>query len=134
MTDRTTPEYPAGTFGGVGAPFPNPVLPGFNPDPSVVRVDGVYYIVTSTFEYLPGLPVYRSEDFVTWEQIGNVATRPEQLEISQVPTNMGVWAPTLRHHDGLFHVIVGVPGVAVASSSPPPIPRAPGATGSCWRV
>ena len=41
MTDRTTPEYPAGTFGGVGAPFPNPVLPGFNPDPSVVRVDGV---------------------------------------------------------------------------------------------
>lgn len=110
MTDRTTPEYPAGTYGGVGAPFPNPVLPGFNPDPSVVRVDGVYYIVTSTFEYLPGLPVYRSEDFVTWEQIGNVATRPEQLEISQVPTNMGVWAPTLRHHDGLFHVIVGVPG------------------------
>ncbi|NHI15792.1 glycoside hydrolase family 43 protein [Microbacterium excoecariae] len=96
------PETPSG--------YPNPLLPGFNPDPSVVAVDGAYYIVTSTFEYLPGLPVYRSTDFVEWEQIGNVATRPEQLEIAEVPTNLGVWAPTLRFHDGRFFVIVGVPG------------------------
>ncbi|WP_051172328.1 glycoside hydrolase family 43 protein [Microbacterium indicum] len=96
-------------YGGVGAPYPNPVLPGFNPDPSIALVDGVYYIVTSTFEYLPGLPVYRSTDFVEWEQIGNVATREDQLGIGDAPTNMGVWAPTLRWHDGLFRVIVGVP-------------------------
>ena len=54
---------------------PNPLIPGFNPDPSIVRVDGVYYLVTSTFEYLPGIPVYRSTDLVEWTQIGNVATR-----------------------------------------------------------
>ncbi|WP_433832649.1 family 43 glycosylhydrolase [Actinoplanes sp. CA-015351] len=88
----------------------NPILPGFHPDPSVVLVDGVYYIVTSTFEYLPGLPIFRSHDLVTWEQIGNVATRPEQLGIEQAASGMGVWAPTLRHHDGLFHLIVIVTG------------------------
>jgi beta-xylosidase len=106
----TMSHAPASPYGGIGAPYPNPLLPGFNPDPSIVRVDGAYYIVTSTFEYLPGLPVYRSEDFVEWEQIGNVATRPEQLDIGEVPTNLGVGAPTLRWHDGRFYVIVGVPG------------------------
>ncbi|MBB2947801.1 beta-xylosidase [Actinoplanes lutulentus] len=88
----------------------NPILPGFHPDPSVVLVDGVYYIATSTFEYLPGLPIFRSHDLVTWEQIGNVATRPEQLGIEQAASGMGVWAPTLRHHDGRFHLIVIVTG------------------------
>jgi len=91
-------------------PLPNPLLPGFNPDPSIVRVDGVYYLTTSTFEYLPGLPVYRSTDFQTWTQIGNVASRPEQLGIGDVPTHLGVYAPTLRHHDGLFHLIVTILG------------------------
>jgi beta-xylosidase len=69
----------------------NPVLPGFNPDPSIVLVDGVYYLVTSTFEYLPGLPVHRSTDLVSWEHIGNVATRPEQLDLGSVPTPGGAW-------------------------------------------
>jgi hypothetical protein len=86
----------------------NPLLPGFNPDPSIVCVDDVYYLVTSTFEYLPGLPVYRSTDLVTWEQIGNVATRPEQVELEKVPTPGGVWAPTIRYRDGVFYVIVTV--------------------------
>ncbi|CAM5277697.1 glycoside hydrolase family 43 protein [Streptomyces atroolivaceus] len=88
----------------------NPLVPGFNPDPSVVRVGEDYYLVTSSFEYLPGLPVYHSTDFESWEQIGNVATRAEQLEIYDVPTPFGVFAPTIRHHDGLFHVIVTVVG------------------------
>ena len=74
--------------------IPNPLLPGFNPDPSIVRVDGAYYLVTSTFEYLPGIPVYRSTDLVEWAQIGNVATRAEQLQIGEVPTGLGVWAPS----------------------------------------
>ncbi|MBT0773192.1 family 43 glycosylhydrolase [Kineosporia sp. J2-2] len=120
-----TPE----TFGGIGAPYPNPLLPGFNPDPSVVRVDDVYYIVTSTFEYLPGLPVYRSTDFVTWEQIGNVGTRPEQLNLGEVATNLGVWAPTIRHRDGVFHVIVTVPsgrGCVVFTATDPAGPWSDG--------
>jgi beta-xylosidase len=61
--------------------FPNPLIPGFSPDPSVVAAGGVYYLVTSTFEYLPGIPVYRSTDLVTWTLIGNVATRPEQAGV-----------------------------------------------------
>ena len=86
----------------------NPILPGFNPDPSVVRVDGVYYLVTSTFEYLPGMPVYRSEDLEDWTLIGHVATREEQIGIRHSPTPGGVFAPTIRFHDGRFHVIVSV--------------------------
>jgi len=88
--------------------WPSPALPGSNPDPSIVLVDGLYYLVTSSFEYLPGLPIYRSADLVTWDQIGNVATRAEQVWFDDVHTPGGVWAPTIRHYDGLFHVIVSV--------------------------
>ena len=86
--------------------LPNPLVPGFNPDPSVIRVAGTYYLVTSSFEYLPGLPVYRSADLVDWEHIGNVATRESQIGVGDVPAGSGVWAPTIRHRDGRFHVIV----------------------------
>ena len=88
--------------------LPNPLIPGFNPDPSCVLVDGTYYMVTSSFEYLPALPVYRSTDFVAWEHIGNVAPREEQVRLARTPSNAGVWAPTIRYHEGLFHVIVTV--------------------------
>lgn len=84
----------------------NPLVSGFHPDPSVVAVDGWYYLATSTFEYLPGIPIHRSRDFETWELIGHVATRPGQLGVERVPTGGGAWAPTIRHHDGLFHVVV----------------------------
>jgi xylan 1,4-beta-xylosidase len=95
--------------GGVGAPFTNPLLPGFNPDPSVVAANGVYYIATSTFEYLPGIPIYRSEDFLNWQHVGNVGTRADQLQVGEVPTGLGVWAPTIRFHEGLFYLIVTIP-------------------------
>ncbi|MFD5518707.1 glycoside hydrolase family 43 protein [Streptomyces sp. NPDC127066] len=85
-----------------------PLIPGFNPDPSVVRVGDDYYLVTSSFEYLPGLPVYHSTDLRDWRQIGHVATRPEQVELERIPTPGGVWAPTLRYRDGLFHLIVTI--------------------------
>lgn len=84
----------------------NPLLSGFHPDPSVVAVDGVYYLATSTFEYLPGIPIHRSTDFETWELIGHVATRPGQLGVEGVPTAGGAWAPTIRHRDGVFHLVV----------------------------
>ncbi len=90
--------------------LPNPLIPGFNPDPSICRVDGDYYLVTSTFEYVPGLPVYHSRNLVDWDHIGNVSYDPHALGVADVPTNLGVWAPTIRHWDGVFHLIVVVAG------------------------
>ena len=110
----------------------NPLIPGFNPDPSIVRVGGVYYVVTSTFEYLPGIPVYRSTDLVAWTQIGNVATRPEQVRVDDVRTGGGVWAPTIRHHDGVFYVIVTIAmsprGCVVFTATDPAGPWSDGTT------
>ncbi|MFK4834654.1 family 43 glycosylhydrolase [Microbacterium sp. ZW T2_14] len=84
----------------------NPLINGFHPDPSVVAVDGVYYLATSTFEYLPGIPIHRSTDFESWELVGHVATRPGQLAVEEVPTAGGAWAPTIRHRDGVFHLVI----------------------------
>lgn len=89
---------------------PNPILPGFHPDPSIVRVDGQYYLVTSTFEYLPGIPVYTSADLKEWTQIGNVIVTDAQGALGDVVTNHGVWAPTIRFRDGLYYVIVTIVG------------------------
>ena len=86
---------------------PTPLIPGFNPDPSIVRTDAHgYVLVTSTFEYLPAMPLYRSDDLASWELLGHVATRPEQLGIEHAPTGTGVYAPTIRFHDGLYRVVV----------------------------
>ncbi len=90
--------------------LPNPLIPGFSPDPSVVRVGGDYYLVTSTFEYLPGIPVYHSSDLVSWELVGHVLTRLEQFDPSEATTGGGIWAPTIRWRDGLFSVIVAAAG------------------------
>lgn len=86
--------------------YPNPLIAGFSPDPSVVRVGEDYYLATSTFEYLPGIPIYHSRDFSDWTLIGHVATRPGQLAVEQVPTGGGAWAPTIRHRDGVFHLVI----------------------------
>ncbi|MGX9901450.1 family 43 glycosylhydrolase [Arthrobacter sp. SA17] len=86
--------------------FPNPLIPGFNPDPSIVKVGENYYLATSTFEYLPGLPIYHSTDLISWTQIGNVVEREGQLDSWDVPTLGGAWAPTIRHHEGLFYLAV----------------------------
>ncbi|GLW67967.1 glycoside hydrolase 43 family protein [Kitasatospora phosalacinea] len=86
---------------------PNPVIPGFHPDPSVCRVGEDYYLVCSSFEYFPGIPVFHSRDLVHWRQIGNALDRPEQLRLPlDKPSSGGVFAPTLRHHDGRFHLVV----------------------------
>jgi xylan 1,4-beta-xylosidase len=112
--------------------FPNPLIPGFNPDPSVVAVGGAYYLVTSTFEYLPGLPVYRSTDLTDWTHIGNVASRPEQACVTGVPTGGGVWAPTIRYRDGVFYVIVTIAmsprGCVVFTAADPAGPWSDGTT------
>jgi xylan 1,4-beta-xylosidase len=82
-----------------------PVLPGFHPDPSICRVGDSYYLVTSSFEYAPGVPIFRSTDLRSWEQIGNVLDRPSQLDVSGAGPSGGIFAPTLRHHDGRFWMI-----------------------------
>ncbi|WP_405813891.1 glycoside hydrolase family 43 protein [Streptomyces sp. NBC_01390] len=87
--------------------FPNPVIPGFHPDPSVCRVDDDYYLVCSSFEYFPGIPVFHSRDLLHWTQIGNALDRPGQLRLTAAtPSSGGIYAPTLRHHDGRFWLIV----------------------------
>jgi xylan 1,4-beta-xylosidase len=84
----------------------NPLLNGFHPDPSVVKVGDEWFLATSTFEYLPGIPIHRSRDFETWDLIGHVATRVGQLAVEDVPTAGGAWAPTIRHRDGVFHLVI----------------------------
>lgn len=83
----------------------NPVLPGCYPDPSVCRAGDEYYLVTSTFEYLPGLPVFRSRDLAHWEQIGHVVDRPGQLDYDGIASSGGLYAPTIRYHDGTFWMV-----------------------------
>ncbi|MCD9873390.1 glycoside hydrolase family 43 protein [Streptomyces guryensis] len=85
----------------------NPVLPGFHPDPSICRVGEDYYLACSSFEYFPGVPVFHSRDLVNWTQIGNALDRPSQLRLPlDKPSSGGIYAPTLRHHDGRFWLIV----------------------------
>ncbi|KAF1849569.1 glycoside hydrolase family 43 protein [Cucurbitaria berberidis CBS 394.84] len=85
--------------------FTNPILPGFNPDPSVIRVDKDYFCVTSTFEYFPGAPIYHSKDLIKWELIGHALTRKSQLDIKTPEPGGGVWATTIRYHDGHYYII-----------------------------
>lgn len=86
------------------ARYRNPVLPGFHPDPSVCRVGSDYYVVASSFEYFPGIPIFHSRDLVNWRQIGHCLTRASQLPLAGARASGGVWAPTLRHHDGTFYM------------------------------
>ncbi|HEU4347667.1 MAG TPA: family 43 glycosylhydrolase [Actinoplanes sp.] len=82
-----------------------PVIPGFHPDPSVCRAGDQYYLVTSSFEYAPGVPIFRSADLRSWQQTGHVLDRPAQLDVSSAGPSGGIFAPTLRHHDGRFWMI-----------------------------
>lgn len=83
----------------------NPILKGFNPDPSIVRVGDDYYIATSTFEWFPGVQIHHSRDLVHWQLVARPLTRPGQLNMLGDPDSCGVWAPCLSHADGLFHLI-----------------------------
>ena len=83
----------------------NPILRGFNPDPSIVRVGDDYYIATSTFEWFPGVQIHHSRDLVNWRLIARPLNRESQLDMRGEPDSCGVWAPCLTHDDGLFHLI-----------------------------
>ncbi|HTC20849.1 MAG TPA: family 43 glycosylhydrolase, partial [bacterium] len=84
--------------------FKNPILSGFHPDPSIVRVGKDFYLTNSTFEYFPGLPIFHSRDLVHWTQIGNALDRPSQLPLKGATDFGGLYAPTIRHWNGLFYL------------------------------
>lgn len=98
----------------------NPIIPGFAPDPSCIRVGNTYYLVNSTFNWFPGLPIYTSTDLVSWKHIGNAINRPSQgISFAHSRTRInppsqwdehmtmtgGLYAPTIRHRDGTFYVV-----------------------------
>jgi xylan 1,4-beta-xylosidase len=84
--------------------FQNPILPGFYPDPSICRVVGDYYLATSSFAYFPGVPIFHSRDLIHWEQIGHALDRPSQLDLEGVGHSEGIFAPTIRYHQGIFYL------------------------------
>ena len=83
----------------------NPILPGFNPDPSIVRVKDDYYIANSTFEWFPGVAIHYSKDLVNWELIGYGLNSTKYIDLLGEPSSGGVWAPCLSYSDGLFYLV-----------------------------
>jgi xylan 1,4-beta-xylosidase len=83
----------------------NPILPGFNPDPSIVRVGDDYYIATSTFEWYPGVQIHQSSDLANWTLVTRPLNRKAQLDMRGNPDSCGVWAPCLSYADGLFWLV-----------------------------
>ncbi len=84
---------------------PTPILPGFNPDPSIVRVGADYYIATSTFEWFPGVRIYHSTDLANWQLVAQPLNRVNQLDMRGVPDSCGVWAPCLSYAKGTFYLV-----------------------------
>jgi len=83
----------------------NPILPGFHPDPSICRVNDDYYMVTSSFTWYPGLPIYHSKDLVNWQLIGHAIDRPDMVKLNGLNDNDGIYAATIRYHEGIFYLI-----------------------------
>lgn len=83
----------------------NPILRGFNPDPSIIRVGEDYYIATSTFEWFPGIQIHHSTDLVHWNVVTHPLNRVSQLDMKGVPDSCGVWAPCLSYKNGTFYLV-----------------------------
>lgn len=98
MLAATAWAQPSGTYR-------NPVIPGYHPDPSVCRVGDDFYLVNSSFEYFPGVPIFHSRDLVNWKQIGNVLDRESQLPLKGATSWLGIYAPTIRYHEGTYYMI-----------------------------
>jgi alpha-N-arabinofuranosidase len=103
--------------------YRNPILAGYYPDPSVVRVGPDFYMVNSTFGFFPGIPVFRSRDLVNWEQIGNAVDRPDMMPYDGIHLGYhGVYAATIEYQDGTFYIMntcVGCGGNFVLRASDP---------------
>lgn len=86
--------------------YTNPVIKGFYPDPSVCRAGDYFYLVCSSFQFFPALPLFKSKDMINWEQIGHCITRKSQLNLCGVTASAGIFAPTIRYNNGRFYVVV----------------------------
>lgn len=85
--------------------YHNPIISGFHPDPSICKVGDNFYLVNSSFQYFPGVPIYNSKDLIHWKQIGNVLDRPSQLPLNGASSWLGIYAPTIRYSDGIYFMI-----------------------------
>src|ERR1051325_10149430 len=85
--------------------FQNPVVSGFYPDPSICRVGDDYYLVNSSFEFFPGVPIFHSKALVHWEQIVSSPPRRSHLNLNHARASGGISAPPIRYHDGTFYMI-----------------------------
>lgn len=85
--------------------YKNPIIRGFYPDPSVCYANGSYYLVTSTFEYFPGVPIFKSQDLINWSKIGHCLDRLEQVNLENSKVSKGIYAPTIRFYNGWFYMI-----------------------------
>ncbi len=85
--------------------YTNPIVRGFYPDPSVCYANGKFYLVCSSFQYFPGVPLFESENLVNWKQIGYVLTRKNQVMLEKINSSGGVFAPTIRFHEGRFYMV-----------------------------
>ncbi|KAF9893446.1 hypothetical protein FE257_010758 [Aspergillus nanangensis] len=82
----------------------NPIISGWNPDPSILRVGDEYYLATSSFEYWPSTPIYKSKDLANWELYSHAITRPSQAQLFGTPTGAGTWAPTMSYINGKYYL------------------------------
>ncbi|KAL4758216.1 glycoside hydrolase [Aspergillus foveolatus] len=85
------------------AAYINPIIPGFNPDPSTVRVGDDYGLVVSSLEFTPGIAIYHSKDLINWTLHNHALTRLRQLAMFGTPSSLGVWASTIRYHNNRYH-------------------------------
>ena len=86
----------------------NPILRGFHPDPSIVRVESDYYIATSTFEWWPGVKISHSTDLANWNTLGYVLNDPAKLDLRGIGSSQGIWAPCLTYNNGMFYLVYTV--------------------------
>jgi xylan 1,4-beta-xylosidase len=88
----------------------NPIFPGFNPDPCICKAGDDYYVIVSSFEWMPALPIYHSKDLKNWELYTHVIRSEKQADIRKLPSAKGIWAPCLTYceEEKLFYVIYGV--------------------------
>ncbi|OLN88035.1 Non-reducing end alpha-L-arabinofuranosidase BoGH43A 1 [Colletotrichum chlorophyti] len=91
-------------FGAGVSAIKNPVLPGWNPDPAILRVDDTYYMAVSSFTYYPGIPIYKSKDLANWDLISHALKTPSVLPIYGISAGEGVWAPSFSYIDGRFYI------------------------------
>ena len=86
--------------------YTNPIIKGYHPDPSICRVNDDFYLLNSTFEWYPGLPIYHSKNLINWDLIGYCMTNQNGLDLTDCPPSGGLFAPTIRYWHNRFYVTV----------------------------